>query len=142
VAIFTHMHNVRSKWVRLTAPHLKVPSLLNRAHCPPPEARLGLAESAARCTEMLAEALSGPGGRIEKFRRDGWAPPWPVGPEMLCYMLPRPSAALPRPQIGSPRRVIEWDCLAPRESGGCSLSRSPGRRTDCAIGAVLCLCFL
>ena len=24
-AIFTHMHNVRSKWVRLTAPHLKVP---------------------------------------------------------------------------------------------------------------------
>ena len=26
VAIFTHMHNVRSKWVRLTAPHLKVPA--------------------------------------------------------------------------------------------------------------------
>jgi hypothetical protein len=24
-AIFTHMHNVRSKWVRLTVPHLKVP---------------------------------------------------------------------------------------------------------------------
>ena len=24
-AIFTHMHNVRSKWVRLTAPHLKAP---------------------------------------------------------------------------------------------------------------------
>ena len=22
-AIFTHMHNVRAKWVRLTAPHLK-----------------------------------------------------------------------------------------------------------------------
>jgi hypothetical protein len=21
------------------------------------------------------------------FRRDGWAQPWPVGPEMLCYML-------------------------------------------------------
>ena len=29
-AIFTHMHNVRSKWVRLTAPHLKVPPQLNR----------------------------------------------------------------------------------------------------------------
>ena len=86
-AIFTHMHNVRSKWVRLTAPHLKVPPLLNRAHCTPREARLGLAESAARCAEMLAEALSGPGGRVEKFRRDGWAPLWPVGPEMLCYML-------------------------------------------------------
>jgi uncharacterized damage-inducible protein DinB len=86
-AIFTHMHNVRSKWVRLTAPHLKVPSQLNRAHCTPQQARAGLAESAARCTEMLAEALGDPGDRIEKFRRDSWAQPWPVGLEMLCYML-------------------------------------------------------
>jgi uncharacterized damage-inducible protein DinB len=86
-AIFTHMHNVRAKWVRLTAPHLKVPPLLNRAHCTPQQARAGLAESAARCGEMLAEALGGRGGRVEKFRRDGWAPAWPVGPEMLCYML-------------------------------------------------------
>jgi len=45
-AIFTHMHNVRSKWVRLTAPHLKVPLQLNRAHCTPQQAREGLAESA------------------------------------------------------------------------------------------------
>jgi len=106
-AIFTHMHNVRTKWVRLTAPsaltkngpalftkpdpatapHLKVPPQLNRAHCTPQQARAGLAESAARCAEMLAEALGGCGGRVEKFRRDGWAPPWPVGVEMLCYML-------------------------------------------------------
>jgi uncharacterized damage-inducible protein DinB len=85
-AIFTHMHNVRTKWVRLTAPHLKVPAQLKRAHCTPQQARAGLAESAARCAEMLAEALGG-GGRVEKFRRDGWAAPWPVGPEMLCYML-------------------------------------------------------
>jgi hypothetical protein len=55
-AIFTHVHNVRSKWVRLTAPHLKVPALLNRAHCTPTEARAGFDESAARCVEMLAEA--------------------------------------------------------------------------------------
>jgi uncharacterized damage-inducible protein DinB len=86
-AIFTHMHNVRSKWVRLTAPHLKVPRQLNRAHCTPQQARTGLAESAARCAEMLAEAFGGGGGRVEKFRRDGWARPWPVGLEMLCYML-------------------------------------------------------
>ena len=86
-AIFTHMHNVRCKWVRLTAPHLKVPRQLNRAHCTPEQARAGLAESAAGCTEMFAEALGGGGGRVGKFRRDGWAPPWPVGPEMLCYML-------------------------------------------------------
>ncbi len=86
-AIFTHMHNVRCKWVRLTAPHLKVPLQLNRTHCTPRQARAGLAESAARCAEMLAEALGGGEGRVEKFRRDGWAKPWPVGPEMLCYML-------------------------------------------------------
>jgi uncharacterized damage-inducible protein DinB len=86
-AIFTHMHNVRCKWVRLTAPHLKVPQQLNRSRCTPQQARAGLAESAARCTEMLAEALDDGGGRGQKFHRDGWAKPWPVGPEMLCYML-------------------------------------------------------
>jgi uncharacterized damage-inducible protein DinB len=90
-AIFTHMHNVRCKWVRLTAPHLKVPQQLNRAHCTPQQARAELAGSAARCTEMLTEALNNGNGdgvdRIEKFQRDGWASPWPVGLEMLCYMI-------------------------------------------------------
>ncbi len=86
-AIFTHMHNVRCKWIRLTAPHLKVPRQLDRAHCTPRQARAGLADSAARCLEMLAEALGGPESRIQKFHRDGWARPWPVGVEMLCYMI-------------------------------------------------------
>ena len=86
-AIFTHMHNVRTKWVRLSAPHLKVPAQLNRTHCTQQEARAGLAESAARCVEMLAEAFDGDGSRVERFHRDGWAPAWPVGVEMLCYML-------------------------------------------------------
>src|ERR1700674_3195483 len=92
-AIFTHMHNVRCKWVRLTAPHLKGLRQLNRARCTPQQARAGLAKSAARCAEMLAEALGGGEGgsenegRVEKFLRDGWARPWPVGVEMLCYML-------------------------------------------------------
>lgn len=85
-AIFSHMHNVRAKWIRLTAPHLKVPALLNRANCTQQEASTALAESGARCSEMLAEALDG-GGRIEQFHRDGWAQPWPVGVEMLCYMI-------------------------------------------------------
>lgn len=84
-AIFTHIHNVRAKWIRLTAPHLEVPRQLNRTNCTPQEARRGLAESAGRCAEMLAEALDG--GSIEKFRRDGWAKPWRPGLEMLCYML-------------------------------------------------------
>jgi len=88
-AIFTHIHNVRTKWVRLTAPYLKVPRQLNRAHCTPQQARAGLTESAARCAEMLAEGLGGceDEGRVEKFLRDGWARPWPVGVEMLCYMI-------------------------------------------------------
>ena len=86
-AIFTHMHNVRTKWVRLTAPHLKVPAKLSRAHCTPQQARAGLAESATRCAEMLAEAIGRSGNRVKTFRRDGWAQPWPVGVEMLCYMI-------------------------------------------------------
>jgi len=86
VAIFTHMHNVRAKWIRLKATHLKVPPQLSRSTCTPEKARAGLTQSAAQCVKMLAEALSG-SSRIEKFHRDGWAKPWPVGPEMLCYML-------------------------------------------------------
>ncbi len=87
VAIFTHMHNVRTKWIRLTAPHLRVPTQLHRAHCTQKQARAAFAESAERCTEMLAEALGGSGSRIQVFRRDALAPAWPVGAEMLCYML-------------------------------------------------------
>ncbi len=83
-AIFTHMHNVRCKWVRLTAPHLMVPEQLTRQRCTMQQARTGLAESAARCGEMLEEAMN---GGIEKFHRDGWARTWPAGIEMLCYML-------------------------------------------------------
>jgi uncharacterized damage-inducible protein DinB len=88
-AIFTHIHNVRCKWVRLTALHLKVPRQLNRAHCTPQQARAALAESAARCAEMLAEALGDDTNksRVAEFRRDAWARPWPAGVEMLCYML-------------------------------------------------------
>jgi uncharacterized damage-inducible protein DinB len=105
-AIFTHMHNVRTKWIRLTAPHLKVPSQLNRTHCTPQQARAALAESGTRCAEMLAEALDG-SGRIEKFVRDGWARPWPIGVEMLCYMLAheahhRGQICMLAHQLGSP----------------------------------------
>jgi uncharacterized damage-inducible protein DinB len=85
-AIFTHMHNVRTKWIRLSAPNLKVPPQINRTHCTPEQARAALAESAVRCADMLTEALNG-NGRVKKFLRDGWAQPWPAGPEMLCYML-------------------------------------------------------
>jgi uncharacterized damage-inducible protein DinB len=86
-AIFTHLHNARTKWIRLSAPHLRIPRQLDRARCTPRQARAGLAESGARCAEMLEEALGAGETRIKKFRRDGWGRPWPVGVEMLCYML-------------------------------------------------------
>jgi len=118
-AIFTHVHNVRVKWVRLSAPHLKVPRLLNRARCTQQEAREGLAESAARCEEMLADAGE---GRIETFCRDGWAPPWPVGLEMLAYMLSheahhRGQVCMLAHQLGFPlpkkvtSRLWSWETL-------------------------------
>jgi uncharacterized damage-inducible protein DinB len=86
-AIFTHMHNVRTKWIRLTTPHLKVPGQLHRTRCSPEQARAALAESAACCVEMLTQALGEKNGRVTMFLRDGWARPWPAGVEMLSYML-------------------------------------------------------
>jgi uncharacterized damage-inducible protein DinB len=133
-AIFTHMHNMRSKWIRLTAPHLKLPTQLNRVHCTPQEARAGLAESAARCAEMLAEALGGGEGRVEKFHRDGWAKPWPVGPEMLCYMVAheahhRGQVCMLAHQLGFPlptevmAGIWNWEKLWKE----CGSSAGPGR---------------
>ena len=110
-AIFTHMHNVRSKWVRLTAPHLKVPAQLNRAHCTPQQARAALAESAARCAEMLAEALGGDGGRVEKFRqrRLGSAMAgWPGNAVLHAFSRSPPSRA------GVYARASAWISVAER----------------------------
>ena len=86
-AIFTHMHNIRRKWLRLSAPHLKLPAELHRARCTQKQARAALAESAARCSQMLADALAAPEGRVKKFLRDGWARPWPAGAAMFAYMI-------------------------------------------------------
>jgi uncharacterized damage-inducible protein DinB len=86
-AIFAHVHNVRRKWLRLSAPHLKLPAPLDRARCTPKQTKAALAESAARCSEMLADALANPRSRIEKFRRDGWARPWAPGTAMFAYMI-------------------------------------------------------
>jgi len=46
-----------------------------------------LLESGARCSDMLADAFSGPQSRVEVFHRDGWAKPWPSGPSMVIYMV-------------------------------------------------------
>jgi uncharacterized damage-inducible protein DinB len=95
-AIFSHVHNVRRKWLRLSAPHLKIPAALDRGRCTQKQMRAALAESGARCSEMIANALCGAaesgsgsrsGSRVENFRRDGWAKAWPAGAAMVAYMI-------------------------------------------------------
>jgi uncharacterized damage-inducible protein DinB len=86
-AIFAHMHNTRRKWLRLSAVHLKLPAQLDRTRCTQLQTRAALAESAVRCSEMLAEALCGPEGRVKQFRRDGWARPWSSGAAMFAFMV-------------------------------------------------------
>jgi uncharacterized damage-inducible protein DinB len=81
-AIFSHMHNIRRKWLRLSAPHLKLPAQLDRTRSTPKQTKTALAESAARCCEMLAGQ-----DRLKKFLRDGWARPWPAGAAMFAYMI-------------------------------------------------------
>lgn len=84
-AIFAHMHNVRRKWVRLSAPHLKLPAELDRSRCTQRQARAALAASAKTCAKMLAEMMANPAGH--KFQRDGWARPWVPGAAMFAYMI-------------------------------------------------------
>jgi uncharacterized damage-inducible protein DinB len=86
-AIFAHVHNVRRKWLRLSAPHLKLPASLDHARCTQKQVRTALVESGARCSEMLADAFSGPQSQVEVFHRDGWAKPWPSGASMVVYMV-------------------------------------------------------
>lgn len=86
-AIYTHVHNVRCKWVRLSAPHLALPAQLARSRCTPAAAKSALLESANACAHMLVEALGERNERIPMFHRDGWSRAWPPGIEMATYML-------------------------------------------------------
>lgn len=84
--IVAHMHNVRRKWLRLSAPHIELPASLSRSTCTLQDARAALTESSARCLVMLEEALVQRPRRVENFVRDGWATPWPAGAAMVVYM--------------------------------------------------------
>ena len=83
-AIVTHVHNVRAKWVRLNAPQVGVPVQLAWSNCTQDEARVGLAESALACGRLLTLVEN---GGVKAFRRDGWGAAWPVGWEMVGYMV-------------------------------------------------------
>lgn len=109
-AIFSHVHNIRRKWLRLSAPHLHLPAPLGRGRFTQRQAGIALAESAARCCEMLAEALAQPEGRVKTFCRDGWAKPWPAGAAMAAYMIShdahhRGQACMLAHQLGFPLPV-------------------------------------
>jgi uncharacterized damage-inducible protein DinB len=86
-AIFAHTHNIRRKWIRLSAPHIKLPAELDQLRCTQRQTKAAFAESARRCTEMLAEALDKRAGNVKQFLRDGWARPWPAGAVMVTYMI-------------------------------------------------------
>lgn len=83
--IFAHVHNIRRKWLRLSAPHLKLPAELNRRKCTLKQAQEALSESALRCAEMLESLTSEADTR--SFLRDGWARSWRPGAAMFAYMI-------------------------------------------------------
>lgn len=86
-AIFAHVHSIRRKWLRLSAPHIEPLPQLDRTRSTPRQASAALEKTALRCSQMLAEALGGSGSRVGQFRRDGWARPWPTGTAMVVYMI-------------------------------------------------------
>jgi uncharacterized damage-inducible protein DinB len=86
-AIFCHVHNIRRKWLRLSAPHIQLPSELDRKTCTQAQAKKALAESAKLCVRMIEEGFSGEKSRVPKFVRDGWARPWPMGAAAVVYMI-------------------------------------------------------
>jgi uncharacterized damage-inducible protein DinB len=137
--IVTHMHNIRIKWVRLSAPHLKLPPQLNRAHVTLQQAHAALAESASSCAEMLAAAQDVPCSEIQSFHRDGWASPWPLAGSgalaMLCYMLTheahhRGQIAMLAHQLGHPlppkitSDIWDWQKLW-KQANGISIGAEP-----------------
>jgi uncharacterized damage-inducible protein DinB len=86
-SIFAHLHNVRLKWLKGSAPHLKCPPPLNPHRCTKKQAAAALKKSAAQCLRMLTDALSAsPDRRVKKFFRDSWMPTWPAGATMFAYM--------------------------------------------------------
>src|SRR5580704_1818050 len=86
-AVFAHVHNMRRKWLRLSAPHVKLPAPLDRARCTKKQASAAMAASAKCCLEMLEDALCGAESRVKTFCRDGWAKPWPAGASMAAFMI-------------------------------------------------------
>lgn len=123
-AIVAHVHNVRCRWIRLSAPHLGVPAQLDRGRCTINQARSALRQSGARCGAMLREALVEETGRVERFRRDAYLGPWAPGAAMFTYMIAheahhRGQIWMLARQLGSPlsretsASIWQWEKLMP-----------------------------
>ncbi len=86
-AVFAHMHNSRLVWLKRSAPHLRCPATLDPEHCTLRQTSIAHRKSAARCLQMLKEALSdSPDRRVTRFSRGSWASEWPAGATMFAYM--------------------------------------------------------
>lgn len=86
-AIFAHLHNSRLVWLKHSAPHLRRPAPLDPFRCSAKQAAVAHRRSAARCLQMLKEALSEkPDRRVTKFSRGSWTRDWPAGATMFAYM--------------------------------------------------------
>jgi uncharacterized damage-inducible protein DinB len=153
-AIFTHMHNIRRKWVRLSAPHLKLPPELDRARCTQKQAAAALKESAQLCAGLAvpgtrafgAKNKSGSVADTPQFVRDGWAKPWGLEDasgvmKMLAYMVSheahhRGQVCMLAHQMGYrlPMKVMSemwnWEGLAVQANA----LHHPITRTSCVIG--------
>jgi uncharacterized damage-inducible protein DinB len=86
--IFAQLHNNHLRWLELSAPHIKRPAKLDPEHCTIKQACAAHRGSAARCLEMLTQALkSGGKKRVTEFSRGSWAPTtWPAGAATFAYM--------------------------------------------------------
>jgi uncharacterized damage-inducible protein DinB len=86
-AIFAHLHNVRLRWLKYNAPHLKRSAPLDPHRCTMKQTASALQKSGELCAKMLNEALSSdPNRQIKTFRRDSWMPVWTANPTMFSYM--------------------------------------------------------
>jgi uncharacterized damage-inducible protein DinB len=86
-AIFAHLHNSRLVWLKHSAPHLKCPAPLDPFRCTRRQTAIAHRKSAARCLQMLKEALSEKADRrVTRFSRGSWTRDWPVGATMFAYM--------------------------------------------------------
>jgi uncharacterized damage-inducible protein DinB len=86
-AIFSHLQNIRRKWLRLSAPHLGVPALLDRSRCTQKQVKAALAASGRALGRMITESVAPDGTPLGKFQRDNWGQSWPAGVAMVHYIV-------------------------------------------------------